>query len=667
MAKDAPEVIRNERQLTGIWRGVVVFLSLVGIILIINQIFTPKFTNVILLNNTFLYLLLAIYFSIVFLLFPLKEDGKFVFWIDCVLFFLSFSIFLYFAYHGLSIQTKGWEYVPPQHFIWLSVIVWLLIIESVRRTVGNLMAVIIGVISIYPVYAGFMPGIFRALPRTFPSTVVYHALSGEGILGVAFRVTGDTLIGFMIFGIVLSYIGGGDFFIKVAFAILGKAKGAAGKVAVLASALMGTLNGSVMSNVITSGSITIPAMKKTGYSSTTAAAIELCASTGGVIMPPVMGAVAFIMAAFIGVPYVTIIAGALIPSLLYYLGLYVQVHCYAVIHDIQSGDFVDKDSKFSIGKLFNILKEGWIFILSLAFLMYYLLATRVVSRAPYYTILILLVSLMLSNNRLKLKNVWELLYTTAQSLCEIVSIVAGIGMILGALYYTGVGPVVSREILYYAGDNVPLLLILGAIASFIMGMGLAVVASYIFLAIILAPALTPLGYNLLAVHFFILYWANISYITPPVALGAYPAASIAKANSLNVALEATRMAGVIYVIPFLLVFEPALVFQAGIGAVLYAFTWAVLGVVLMSCSLGGYLFKVGRLQFGQTPSKRTITFLIRFVIFVSGFMIALPSLQLKIIGVLFAAMAIAFAHLKSKEAYAVANNMAALDNRKGVL
>ncbi|MBS4023178.1 MAG: TRAP transporter fused permease subunit [Dethiobacter sp.] len=654
--KETPDIIRNERQLTGLWRWVVIVLSLIGLVLIVNQIFSLGIFNIVLLNNIFLYLLLAIYFSIVFLIFPLKKDSKVVFWIDCTLFLVSFFTFSYFAYNGYNIQTKGWEIVPPQHFIYLSIIVWVLIVESVRRTVGYLMASIIVLISIYPVYAGYMPGVFRALSRTFPKTAVYYALSGEGILGVSLRVTGDTLIGFMIFGTVLSYIGGGDFFIKVAFAVLGKAKGAAGKAAVISSALMGTLNGSVMSNVITSGSITIPAMKKTGYSSTTAAAIELCASTGGVIMPPVMGAVAFIMAAFIGVPYVTIIKAALIPSLLYYLGLYVQVHSYAMIHNIQSGDFVGDDYKLSIRKLFSILKEGWIFIFSLAFLIYYLLATRVVSRAPYFTILILLVFIMLGKNRLKLKNVWELLYSIGQSLSEIISIVAAIGMILGALYFTGVGPVISREILHYAGDNVALLLILGAVASFIMGMGLAVVASYIFLAIILAPALTPLGYNIIAVHFFILYWANISYITPPVALGAYPAASIAKANSLNVAFEATRMGGVIYLIPFLFVFEPALVFQAEIGAVLYAFMWAVLGVILMSCSMSGYLYKVGRLHFGNSLSNRIMEYLSRFIILAGGFSMALPYFQAKIIGVVLAVIVIVFANFKTKAIYALANN-----------
>lgn len=594
MTTQVSSLVERYRPLAGFWRWLIIVFSLLGIILTVSYIFNLRPFGFMLFEHSYFYALLALYFSIVFLLFPVKKavSARRFFWFDVFLFFLSVGISIFFAWQGYEIIYRGWGYLAPPYMTIMAVMLWGLILEALRRTTGLTLAIIILVFSLYPLYAPYMPAFLEGQGRPFTTTAVFHILSVDSVLGIPLRVFGGLLVGFMIFGVALQATGGGRFFLNLAFSLLGSTRGGPAKVAVMASALFGSMSGSVISNVITTGSITIPSMKRSGYSAHYAGAIEACASTGGVLMPPIMGATAFVMAAFLGVSYAYIAVAAAIPSILYYLGLLMQVDAYAAKTGMVGV------SKSEIPSLKQTLKEGWLYLLALAILMYFLFFLRLVGQAPFYaTAALLVLSMIRKQTRFTLNSFIQFIESTGKFLAELVAILAAVGMILGALSITGVGASIARELVVLAGGNVAFMLILGAVASFILGMGMTITAAYVFLAIILAPALIMVGLNELAVHLFVLYYGMLSFITPPVALAAFPAATIAQCSPLRVAFTATRLGGVIYLLPFFFVLRPALILQGGIGEILYAIAVTTLGVILISGGLQGYLLGVGRIRF----------------------------------------------------------------------
>jgi TRAP transporter 4TM/12TM fusion protein len=375
---------------------------------------------------------------------------------------------------------------------------------------------------------------------------------------------------------------------RISAAMMGNSRGGPAKVAVVSSGLMGSLSGSVISNILTTGTITIPAMKRTGYSPHYAASIEACASTGGTLMPPVMGAVAFIMASFLGVPYSDVVVAAFLPAVLFYLALLFQVDNYAARKGLR-GMSADE-----IPQLWQVLKEGWPYLLSLGMLIYMLLFMRLESYAPYYaTAVLLVISLIKKQNRLSFKSILDLLKELSVSVANLVAILAGIGLVVGGLSYTGVAGAFSRELLLYADGSIPLMLIAGAVTSFILGMGMTVSACYIFLSILLAPALVESGLNPLASHLFILYWGMLSYITPPVALAAITAAGVAGASAWKTGLYSMRMGSVLFILPFMFVLNPALILQGELITILLSSVTAIIAMWILASALEGYLYFVG--------------------------------------------------------------------------
>ena len=293
-----------------------------GTLLAVNQIYNLKlFIGFVILDNSYLYVLLGMFFSLIFLVFPAHESAKRggVPWYDIVLFVLTLLITGYFAYFGLTSLEEGWEYDSPDFPVYLAFIMWAMIMEGARRTGGWAIFFVFGILSLYPVYAGsdFMPSMFSGSPETLFNTARYHLMSEESVLGIPLRVFGTLIIGFILFGVTLQSTGGGRFFINLAFALLGGVRGGPAKVAIVASGLFGSLSGSVITNVLTTGAMTIPAMKRTGYPPTYAGGIEACASTGGVLMPPVMGATAFVMASFLDIPYIWVAIAAIVLSLIH--------------------------------------------------------------------------------------------------------------------------------------------------------------------------------------------------------------------------------------------------------------------------------------------------------------------------------------------------------------
>src|SRR5690606_9525716 len=354
----------------------------------------------------------------------------------------------------------------------------------------------------------------------------------------------------------------------------------------------GMLSGSPTSNVLTTGTITIPTMKRCGYPSAYAGAVEACASTGGAIMPPVMGAAAFIMASFLNVPYAEVVIAAFLPALLYYAALMLQTDAFAARNKLVG---LDRSEVPPIG---GTLKTGWHYIVALIGLTYLLLAWRIEAAAPFLVSLFLLAIAVLRarNTGFNLRAFCQLTVDVGQGLAQLVCLIAGIGLIIGALSITGVANSFSRELVQYAGGNVYLLLAAGALTSFILGMGMTASACYIFLAIVLAPALVEVGIDPMAAHLYIFYWGMVSFITPPVALAAIAAASIAKADAMAVGFRALRIGSLLLLLPVLFVLQPALIMKGDTSTVLQACLTALAAVAMVAAAFEGYLWRVGNLS-----------------------------------------------------------------------
>ncbi|NIR12612.1 MAG: TRAP transporter fused permease subunit, partial [Desulfobacterales bacterium] len=370
----------------------------------------------------------------------------------------------------------------------------------------------------------------------------------------------------------------------------GTVRGGTAKVSVISSAMVGSISGSVITNVITTGSLTIPAMKKAGYPSYYAAAIETCASSGGVLMPPIMGAAAFVMAGILNISYAQVALAAAVPSILYYLGLFVQVDGFAAKQGLKGL------SREKLPSFWQTVKEGWFYLLAFAVLIYVLFVLRREAQAPFYAVVpLLLLTMIRKETRLNFKDFLGFLERAGRVLGEITGILSSIGLLIGSLLLTGTAQTLSTDLIDLAGGNVFLLVGMGALASFILGMGLTITACYLLLAVLLAPALVQLGFYDLAVHIFLIYTGVLSFITPPVAIGAYAAAAIAGANSMITAVQAVRLGAVKYIIPFFVIFEPALILHGSFFDIFQAIGTAVIGVILLGSGIEGYLVFVGRL------------------------------------------------------------------------
>ena len=359
----------------------------------------------------------------------------------------------------------------------MSFLLWFTVVEAIRRAGGLPIAIIVGVASIYPIFADVMPGPIQGFPSSPGQTAIYLSMSREGIMGIPLQAFANLVIGFLLFGVALQQTGGGKFFINLAFALLGHVRGGPAKVAVFSSGLMGSMSGSVITNVMTTGAMSIPAMRRVGFSKSYAAGVEACASTGGVLMPPVMGATAFIMAAFLNIPYGTIALAAAVPSVLYFLGLFIQIDAYAARHDLKGIAHEDLPS------LKQTLKEGWYFIFVFVLLIWLLFFLRREAVAPFYaTALLIAINQVLPYQRWGWEDVKEFFSSSGKLFAELISILAGVGLLIGALSVTGLSGTIANDLIFLAGGNALVLLLMGALTSFILGIGMTVTAAYIFLA-----------------------------------------------------------------------------------------------------------------------------------------------------------------------------------------
>lgn len=607
------------RALFGAAKWFVRLAAVLMLVLAVNQTFNLGFlVGYTLVDMRFYYAILALALAVAFLVYPAtgrSADGR-VAWYDWLLSGGTLVVCAYFFANAMNITLRGWEMAPPETAVWFSYALWILVLEAGRRAGGLPLALIVGVMSLYPLYTEMLPTAISGFGSPAPYAAAYHAMGSESILGIPLRTFAGLIIGFIVFGAALQQTGAGAFFMNLSFALLGRVRGGPAKVAIFSSGLMGSMSGSVITNVLTTGVMTIPAMRRTGFRGTFAAGVETCASTGGTLMPPVMGATAFVMASFMNVPYGTVALAAIIPSALYFFGLFVQIDAMAGKEDIKGMPVEELPS------LRQTLKEGWYYIFVFALLIYMLLVMRREALAPYYAtpLLILLNQALSKKHRWGRKELGEFIDSLGMLFANLVAILAAVGMIVGALSMTGVAATLVNDLLRLADGSAIFLLVMGALTGLILGVGMTSTAAYIFLAILLAPALVQVGLNPMAVHMFIFYWGMLSFITPPVALGAFAAASIAKTPPMQTGFEAMRIGSVIYFIPFFFAFQPALVLQGTALQVVISTSLAVVGIALFACSVQGYVPLVGRLFSG-----RAYAFPLRLLLFLSAVAIALPA------------------------------------------
>jgi len=605
-----------ERQtFSGVARWAIILGTVAAIGLAINQLFNLRLGDFSMLEGQYLYILAGIFLSLSFLCFrAYGPKSARVPWYDWILAGLAAGAAAFFAWTASDSLDGGWEYAPPDYAVYVSLLFYALILEATRRAGGLILFAIVLLFSLYPTFASHVPDPLSGFQQPFLDVVPYLMISSEASFGIPMRAFGNLVIGFILFGAILQFTGGGKFFNDLALALVGRFRGGAAKVAIFASGFMGSMSGSVISNVLTTGSVSIPAMKKTGFDARYAAATEACASTGGVLMPPIMGATAFVMASWLNRPYVEIMLAAAMPSILYYFGLFAQIDAYAARRGLKGL------SRDVLPRVLETLKTGWIYIFVFALLIFLMVAFRWETTAPFYAIaLLLVVNQFMRSHRFTLSGFLDMIVKVGRTLAELTAVLLGIGMIVGAFQATGLSGPLATELIALAGDSVFLLLIMGALTSFVFGMGMTVTACYIFLAVVLAPALEQAGLNVLAVHLFILYWGMVSYITPPVALGAFAAASMAGASAMRTGVEAMRLGGVIYIAPFFFVLNPALIGEAGAAEVIAVFACALIGVWFISAAMQGYVSFVGGFPGGPVGLAA------RLVLALAGLMVAAPA------------------------------------------
>ena len=590
----------------------------------IDHTMSLRLAGFILIENAFYYLIVGGFLAVAFLAFPARPaDRGRVAWYDWALAAVALAAGIYLSAHGTEITTQGWDLAAPPVPTAAAAAVCVLALEGIRRVGGTLLFVMAAFFACYPLFADHLPGIFWGVQLGAAETVRAHALGQESIIGIPLRTVADLLIGYLLFGVALVVTGGADFFMDFANALMGRRRGGAAKVAVVSSGLQGMLSGSVVSNVITSGVMTIPAMQRSGYRPAYAAAVEAVSSTGGAIMPPVMGAAAFIMASFLNMPYGEIALAAAAPALLYYLALLLQSDLYAARNGLVGLPPEE------IPGLWATLKDGWVFLFSIVAMAYLLIVMQLEVLAAFAaTALLLVAALLRRRNRLTPAMLGRFIVESGVAIGQLVAILAGIGFIVGALAITGVGTAFSRELVQYAAGNVPLLLVLGAVTSFVLGMGMTVSSCYIFLAIVLAPALVQAGIQPLVAHLFILYYGTLSFITPPVALAAISAASINNSNAMTVGFYSMRLGVVLFFVPFLIVIDPALVMIGSPGEILFQMVNATAGVSLLAMGFEAYLYGIGRVS--RPVAALTVA---------AGALVVFPSWQTTAAGVLLAAAA----------------------------
>ena len=548
--------------------------------------------------------------AIVFIRFPFAggRDRPSVPWYDavCAVLGLGASAYLIWIYGDIELNP----FAMRGKMFWISVVLIPLMWEALRRTAGWSLTAVLSVFLAYAFVGHLAPGMLKGYEQDSYRLIAELGVTNVALLGLPLKIIVLTVVLFIWMGQLLLHTGASEWFTDLAAAIMGRSRGGSAKIAVVASGLFGSISGSAVSNVASTGVITIPLMRQAGYDRKSAGAIEAVASTGGQIMPPIMGAAAFLMAELLELEYTEIILAALIPSVLYYLAVFVQVDLEAAKNGIAPLP------KERIPPIVRVLKEGWFFTLPYVVLVYALFTLNLPAQeaAFWAAISVAVVSIVFGYKRHRItpRQLWDSIAGCGRASADIVVIGAMAGIIIAILDRTGLGQALTLILAAVGEDSLFLLLVLTAIVSILLGMGMPTSAIYLLLATMIAPSLIKLGVHPIAAHMFVLYFGLMSMITPPVAIAAFAAASLSGARPMETGATAVRLGWIAYVIPFVFVLSPALIGQGTTFEIVSAAATAMIGVWIASCGLIGFMFS----RLGAAE---------RLLVFAAGILLLLPA------------------------------------------
>ena len=565
-----------------------------------------------------------------YLVFPARKGQQrtnYIPWYDIVLMVLGTGSFLYFTFNALTIIQQG------SNFQWYQIIIGIVgilsLAEVCRRSVGLPILIVAAVFIVYALIWGLSnPSLWGKLNYT----VRYLFYSKEGILSTPINVCSKFIVVFIIFGAFLERTGIADFFIKIANALVGGFSGGPAKVAVVASALEGMVSGSSVANTVGSGAVTIPLMKKTGYKPEFAAAAEAAASTGGQIMPPIMGAAAFLMADYVQLPYSDIVVKAILPAILYFAGIFISVHLEAKKLGLRGL------SRAELPRIRPMLKQ--LYLLLPLILLIYLVSSSMFTiqyAAAIAIVAAVAVSLFNKGNRITPKRILEALAAGAQGTITVAAACGVAGIIAGTITMTGLANMLINGIVALAGNQVIIALFLTMLCCIVLGMGVPTTANYCIMAATCAPILVRMGVPTVAAHFFVFYFGIVADLTPPVALAAYAGAAIAQSNPMKTAFTATKLAIGAFIVPYVFALNPAMLFiETTAWEVILICVTSLVGIFAVSAALEGYFF-------------RNMPWYQRALIAIGGLLLIYPGLVTDAIGLGLVAVVVALQALTGKE------------------
>lgn len=569
-----------------------------------------------------------------YLVYPIKKGQQKVNslpWYDWILMILGTGSFLYFTFNAMTIIQQGSRFEVYQ--VVIAIIGVLCLAELCRRSVGLPILCVAGALLIYALIALPNPTLIGKL--TYMMKFLFY--SKEGILSTPINVCSKFIVVFIIFGAFLERTGIADFFINIANAVVGGFSGGPAKVAVVASAMEGMVSGSSVANTVGSGSVTIPLMKKTGYKPEFAAAAEASASTGGQIMPPIMGAAAFLMADYVGVPYSNIVVRAILPAVLYFAGIFIAVHLEAKKEGLRGL------KREELPKVLPLLKK--VYLLIPLVLLIYLVGTsqRSIQYAAAIAIVaVIVVSLFNKDNRITPKKIFEALAAGGQGMITVAAACGVAGIIAGTITMTGLANMMINGIVALAGNQVIIALFLTMLCCIVLGMGVPTTANYCIMAATCAPILVRMGVPALAAHFFVFYFGIVADLTPPVALAAYAGAAIGQANPMKTAFTATKLAIGAFIVPYVFALNPAMLFiDTTVGEVILICLTSFVGIFAVSSALEGYFL-------------HHMKWYERIVAVIGGLLLIYPGIVTDVIGLTLVALIVFVQVLTRKKVKAIA-------------
>ena len=563
-----------------------------------------------------------------FLIYPARKGDNrenYMPWYDIVMMILGTGAFLYYTFHANAIILQGTRFQPYQ--IVIGIIGILALVEVTRRCVGVPILCVAFFFVVYALSFGLTNPEFFGRVRYFVRNLFY---TKEGIFSTPVNVCSKYIVVFIIFGAFLERTGISNFFIQLANCVAGRFSGGPAKVSVISSALCGMVSGSSVGNTVTTGSVTIPMMKKTGYKAEFAGAVEAAASTGGQIMPPIMGAAAFLMADFIGVPYSSILSRAILPAILYFAGIFITVHLEAKRLGL-SGIPKEELPKF------KLLVRKIYLLLPLVMLVVWVSGNYMTMQraASFAIVLSIVVSLFDKENRITLPKFFDALEAGGKSTITVATACGVAGIISGSITMTGLANELINGIIAVSNNHLIIALFLTMLCCIVLGMGVPTTANYCIMAATCAPILIRMGVPALAAHFFVFYFGIVADITPPVALAAYAGSAIAKANPMKTAFNASRLAIAVFIVPYVFCFSPALLMiDTNAVEVIRIVITSFIGIFGVAAGLEGYL-------------KKEMNPLQRILFVVAGLMLIFPSWITDIVGIVMIVAVIAWQYVEA--------------------